>query len=110
VETADSTWRIYDDDGLIAEVARTTTKPLTRFKAHEPEPSRAPFMIALRGYDMRQVDALLAQADQALASDTEVLRRSARDVLRTATFRQRVRGYDRREVDDAVAQRLRALE
>jgi hypothetical protein len=28
VEAADSTWRIYDgDDGLIAEVARTTTNP-----------------------------------------------------------------------------------
>lgn len=66
-------------------------------------------MIALRGYDMRQVDALLAQADQALASDSETLRQSARDALHTATFRQRLRGYARREVDDAVAQRLRAL-
>ena len=30
VEAADSTWRIYDDDGLVAEVARTTIKPLVR--------------------------------------------------------------------------------
>jgi len=67
-------------------------------------------MIALRGYDMRQVDALLAQADVALASDSETLRASARDALRKATFNQRLRGYARREVDAAVLQRLHALE
>ena len=69
----------------------------------------SPFMIALRGYDMRQVDALLTQADQALASNSETLRSSARNALRTTTFRQRLRGHARREVHDAVAQRLRAL-
>jgi hypothetical protein len=43
IEAANSTWRIYDDeDGLIAEVARTTTKPLARFKVHKPEPPRRP--------------------------------------------------------------------
>jgi len=41
VESADSTWRIYHHDGsLVAEVARTTTKPITRFKVHKPEPTR----------------------------------------------------------------------
>ena len=40
VEAADTTWRIYDDNGLLAEVARTTTKPITRFKVHKPEPPR----------------------------------------------------------------------
>jgi uncharacterized protein YjcR len=40
VEAADTTWRIYDDDGLVAEVARTTTKPIARFKVHKPELSR----------------------------------------------------------------------
>jgi hypothetical protein len=40
VEAADTTWRVYDDDGLITEVARTTTKPVTRFKVHKPEPPR----------------------------------------------------------------------
>ena len=40
VEAADATWRIYDDNGLVAEVARTTTKPVIRFKAHKPEPPR----------------------------------------------------------------------
>jgi hypothetical protein len=43
VEAADSTWRIYDDDGsLVAEVARTTIKPVARFKVHKPEPPRQP--------------------------------------------------------------------
>jgi len=40
VEAADATWRIYDEDGLVAEVARTTTKPVGRFKVHKPEPPR----------------------------------------------------------------------
>jgi hypothetical protein len=40
VEAADTTWRIYDDDRLVAEVARTTTKPIARFKVHKPEPRR----------------------------------------------------------------------
>jgi hypothetical protein len=40
VETADTTWRIYDGDGLVAEVARTTTKNIARFKVHKPEPLR----------------------------------------------------------------------
>ena len=40
VEAADATWRIYDEDGLVAEVARTTTKPVARFKVHKPEPPR----------------------------------------------------------------------
>jgi hypothetical protein len=39
VEAADTTWRVYDD-GLVAEVARTTTKPVARFKVHKPEPPR----------------------------------------------------------------------
>jgi hypothetical protein len=38
IETADSTWRIYDDNGLVAEVARSPTKPVARFKVHKPEP------------------------------------------------------------------------
>ncbi len=30
VEAADTTWRVYDGDGLVAEVARTTTRPISR--------------------------------------------------------------------------------
>jgi hypothetical protein len=40
VEVADTTWRVYDGDGLVAEVARTTTKNIARFKVHKPEPPR----------------------------------------------------------------------
>ena len=42
VEPADTTWRIYDGDALVAEVARTTIKPIARFKVHKPEPPRRP--------------------------------------------------------------------
>jgi hypothetical protein len=42
VEAADSTWRIYDDDGGGAVVARITTRPVARFKVHKPEPPRRP--------------------------------------------------------------------
>ncbi|MEJ3745496.1 integrase core domain-containing protein [Actinomycetes bacterium KLBMP 9797] len=43
VEAADATWQIYDEDVLVAEVARTTTKPVARFKVHKPDlPRRAP--------------------------------------------------------------------
>jgi hypothetical protein len=40
VETADTTWRIYDGDALVAEVARTATTRIARFKVHKPEPPR----------------------------------------------------------------------
>jgi transposase InsO family protein len=40
VEAAENTWRIYNHDSLIAEVARTTTRPVSRFKVHKPEPPR----------------------------------------------------------------------
>jgi hypothetical protein len=42
VETGDATWRIYDEDHLVAEVDRTTTKSVARFKVHKPEPPRRP--------------------------------------------------------------------
>jgi hypothetical protein len=40
VETADTTFRVYDGDELLTEVARTTTKPIARFKVRKPEPPR----------------------------------------------------------------------
>ncbi|MGC9669359.1 hypothetical protein ACNTMW_22735 [Planosporangium sp. 12N6] len=67
------------------------------------------FMIALRGYDMAQVDQLLSQADDALSSGSETLRASAREALRSTRFRQRLRGYARHQVERAVEQRLRLL-
>ncbi len=68
-----------------------------------------PFMTALRGYDMAQVDAVLKQADDALASGSEALRVAARGVVRNVQFRQRFRGYARDEVDRAVRERLQQL-
>jgi DivIVA domain-containing protein len=82
----------------------------SRLDERQREHVASPFMIALRGYDMRQVDALLGQADEALASESETLRAYARNALRNATFTLRLRGYAPREVDDAIAQRLPALE
>ena len=40
VEIGDTTWRIYHGDELLSEVARTTAKPIARFKARKPEPPR----------------------------------------------------------------------
>ncbi|WBB75376.1 hypothetical protein O7602_07635 [Micromonospora sp. WMMD1128] len=64
-----------------------------------------PFVVTLRGYDMRQVERLLARADEALAADSQATRASARDTLRTATLRRALRGYARRDVDSAIAER-----
>ena len=69
----------------------------------------APFMIALRGYDMAHVDHVLGQADAAIASGSETLRVSARSVLENVQFKQRLRGYARNEVDRAVKERLQQL-
>ncbi|MEU8220527.1 hypothetical protein AB0C47_32710 [Micromonospora taraxaci] len=68
-----------------------------------------PFVVTLRGYDMRQVDCLFAEVDGALATDSAVLRAAARDALRAASLRRRLRGYDIRAVDAAIDQRLAAL-
>ncbi|GAA2332189.1 hypothetical protein [Dactylosporangium salmoneum] len=38
VEAADTTFRIYDGDQLVTEVARSTTKPIARHKVRKPEP------------------------------------------------------------------------
>jgi len=40
VEDADHTFRVYHGDELLAEVARTTTKPVARFKVRKSEPRR----------------------------------------------------------------------
>ena len=69
----------------------------------------APFLIALRGYDMRQVDAALQQADEALASGSASLRAAARTALQEVKFTSRIRGYARIEVDQAVKERLQQL-
>jgi hypothetical protein len=40
VEAGNSTWRIYQGDELLTEVARITSKNVARFKARKPEPAR----------------------------------------------------------------------
>jgi transposase InsO family protein len=40
VESADHTFRVYDGDELLTEAARTTTRPIARFKVRKPEPPR----------------------------------------------------------------------
>jgi hypothetical protein len=40
VESADHTLRVYHGDELLTEVARTTTKPIARFKVRKPEAPR----------------------------------------------------------------------
>ncbi len=42
VEATDTTLRVYDGDQLITEIARTTTKPIARYKVRKPEPPRRP--------------------------------------------------------------------
>ena len=42
-------------------------------------------MIALRGFDIAQIDQLLEQADEALATEDEASRKAARDALRDVT-------------------------
>ncbi|GAA2581988.1 hypothetical protein GCM10010435_69470 [Winogradskya consettensis] len=67
------------------------------------------FLIAMRGYDIRQVDRLLARADEAIASGSEDQRDSAREALTNPEFTQRLRGYARIEVDEAIRDRLTKL-
>lgn len=69
------------------------------------------FMMVLRGYDKKQVDAVVSGAVEALAADGDDGRRAAaRDALRTASFTVVLRGYNRFEVDEAVQALLRDLD
>lgn len=67
------------------------------------------FAIALRGYDMGQVDHLLGRAEAALASNDRRRRAAVVEELRSAEFPLRLRGYDRNAVDRAVDGLLRDL-
>jgi hypothetical protein len=40
IHTDDATFRVCDGDQVLTEAPRTTTKPIARFKARKPEPSR----------------------------------------------------------------------
>ena len=67
------------------------------------------FTTALRGYDMRQVEELLENAERALASGRDQDRESALAALRAAAFSVRLRGYDRSQVDRFIDNLLREL-
>ncbi|MEU8423975.1 hypothetical protein AB0C15_24205 [Micromonospora sp. NPDC048835] len=99
-----------DVDAAIAQRLAALAQPGTPSgPTRPPAITPLPFVVALGGYDMRQVESLFAEVDEAVAADSAVLRAAARDTLRTATLRRRLRGYACRAVDDAVAERLRAL-
>ena len=67
------------------------------------------FTVILRGYDRDQVDAVLRQADRALASGDATACAAAAAALKRADFTVVLRGYDRPQVDEAVQERLRRL-
>jgi DivIVA domain-containing protein len=56
------------------------------------------FDMALRGYAVDEVDALVERAEAALATRDTVLRLSARDALRAANLNTSLRGYHRGQV------------
>jgi hypothetical protein len=66
-------------------------------------------MVMMRGYDMAEVDRILARAAQALASADPQLRSAIRHELQTARFRERLRGYARHQVDRRIEQLAREL-
>lgn len=66
------------------------------------------FTVVLRGYDRAQVDALLRQVNEALASEDLARREAAADAVRDATFEVTWRGYHRQQVDHFI-RRLPAL-
>jgi hypothetical protein len=62
----------------------------------------AEFMIALRGYDIAEVDRLIAKSEEAAASDDAEFRRAVKDQLETVRLRRRFRGYAPHQVDRAI--------
>lgn len=67
------------------------------------------FTVVLRGYDRFQVEQVLAEADEALASGSETARAAISETLQKTRFGASLRGYAINEVDRAVQQRLRRL-
>ncbi|GIH20798.1 hypothetical protein Raf01_89700 [Rugosimonospora africana] len=66
--------------------------------------------MALRGYAVDEVDALVERAEEALATRDTVLRWNVRDALRTANFNTSLRGYNRRQVAMFLEALARELE
>jgi hypothetical protein len=74
---------------------------------HEPRVRQIP--LVLRGYDVAEVDNLLARAERALASRRELELAQARQALRSTTFNRRLRGYSPSAVQSILAQIGRQL-
>jgi hypothetical protein len=68
------------------------------------------FMIALRGFDIEQIDQLLQQADEALATEDQAVRAAACQALRHVQLKRRLRGYARAQVEQSIQERLEALD
>jgi catechol 2,3-dioxygenase-like lactoylglutathione lyase family enzyme len=68
------------------------------------------FTVVLRGYDRFQVDQVLSDVDDGLASGSETAQAAARETLRTIRFSQVLRGYASDEVDREIQRRLQALQ
>jgi hypothetical protein len=60
------------------------------------------FMIALRGYDIAEVDRLIAKGEKAAASDDAEFRAAIKAELDSVHLRRRIRGYARHQVDRAI--------
>jgi hypothetical protein len=59
--------------------------------------------------EFEQVDRVLEQAEQALASHRWHVRKPALEALRSAKFQRRLRGYGRDQVHRTVEERIRRL-
>jgi DivIVA domain-containing protein len=68
------------------------------------------FSVVLRGYDPHAVDALLAPAVAALATDDEGARADAADALGNANLPVVLRGFDRQQVEAAITSLTDQLE
>lgn len=67
------------------------------------------FLIALRGYDRRQVDELVRVAEQALVSPDPGLRAAVAERLRRADLAFALRGYSKEQVDRYLGDTVAAL-
>ncbi len=83
----------------------STTEP----EALPRSPLSPSFTVVLRGYEMAQVDDAFGQVEAATRSDDPFVRASARDALRTTSFRVGFRGYARAQVDRAVQEAVQRL-
>jgi DivIVA domain-containing protein len=68
------------------------------------------FDVVLRGYDRRQVDAVVQRAALALGSSDPALRAAVRDELRSTRLNITLRGFDRLQVDTFVQRTVAVLD